>query len=109
MRLFGGDLYYSHENVFYYREFCKDKIRFLLACGQKNDNFELSLEGLVQNVILAQNVRRKPNNYELCKYEVGINLNEQQPQILSLWGHCKCRLKNAGIPPYNTYFYQNKI
>ena len=52
MRLFGYDLHYSHENVLY----CKDRIRLKLACGQKNDNFELSLEGLVQNVILAQNV-----------------------------------------------------
>ena len=52
MRLFGDDVHYSHENVFYF----KDRIRLKLACGQKNDNFELSLEGLVQNVILAQNV-----------------------------------------------------
>ena len=71
---------------------------FYLPVDKKNYNFELISEGLVQNVILAHNVCRRPNDYELCKYKVGINLNEQ-PQILSLWGHCKCRLKNAGIPP----------
>ena len=43
MRLFGDDVHYSHENVFFCQEFCKDRVRFLLACGQENDNFEFSL------------------------------------------------------------------